>query len=161
MSNDFDLKNVIIRNIRKEDFDQIVEIDSLAIGYPRNPYFDKKFRRMFGDDSGLMLALVAEYNKKIIGFIMGEANNGEYGIAEPVASVDTLGLDPDFTRSGVGKLLIEDFCTIAEKAGISLMTTLVASAWPEIIEFFKAHGFKPAGMLALDRKLNPQSQYEG
>lgn len=150
-----DLSKVIVRNLIQEDFERVVYIDSLATGYPRDHYFEKKFRRTLGEDSRLMAALVAELDGKIIGFIMGEANSGEYGIQESVASVDTIGLDPDFSRLGVGKALLEDFCRIAEKAGIELMTTLVPKDWPNVIEFFQANGFRPAGMLALDRKLNP------
>ncbi len=160
MSEKIDFSKIIIRNLLKEDYDQVVHIDSLATGYPRNHYFDKKFRRTFGEDSQLFGALVAELDKKIIGFIMGEANSGEYGIEEQVASVDTLGLDPEYKRLGVGKLLLKEFCTIAEKAGIELMTTLVPKDWPEVIEFFKSEGFKKAKMAAFDRKLNPDAKFD-
>jgi len=156
-----DITNLIIRNLRRDDFDQIVHIDSLATGYHRSHYFEKKFRRILGEDAQLQLAMVAEMDNRVVGFIMGEANSGEYGIAEPVASVDTLGLDPDYDRSGIGKALLDDYCSMAEKAGIELMTTLVPSDWPNIIEFFKANDFRPAGILALDRKLNPVVKFEG
>jgi ribosomal protein S18 acetylase RimI-like enzyme len=160
MSAKMDFSKLVIRNLVKDDFDQVVHIDSLATGYPRNHYFEKKFRRNFGEDSKLFGALVAEMDKKIIGFIMGEANSGEYGIEEQVASVDTLGLDPEYKRSGIGRRLLEEFCSIAEKAGIELMTTLVPKDWPDVIEFFKSEGFNAAGMAAFDRKLNPSGKFE-
>ncbi len=159
MSAKVDLSKLIIRNLRQSDFDSVVHIDSLATGYPRDHYFEKKFRRTLGEDSQVMLALVAELNGKVIGFIMGEANSGEYGIAQPVASVDTIGLDPDYKGLGIGKILMEDFCSVAERAGIELMTTLVPDNWPDVIKFFEAHGFKEAGMMALDRKLNPKTKF--
>ena len=86
---------------------------------------------------------------------MGEANTGEYGIPEAVASIDTLGVHPDYKRVGVGTLLLEEYCALAAKAGIELMTTLVSEDYPDIVEFFKTQGFEQAKMIALDRKLTP------
>jgi len=155
-----DISKLIIRNLQQDDFTQIVHIDSLATGYPRDHYFERKFRRILGSDAQLQLVLVAEIDKKVIGFIMGEANIGEYGIVESVASVDTIGLEPEYKRSGVGKIMLDEYCSVAERAGIELMTTLVPSDWPDIIEFFKANDFKPARILAFDRNLNPKTKFE-
>ncbi len=156
-----DISKLIIRPLLQEDYNQIVHLDSLMTGFPRNQYFKKKFSRILGQDAQLQLSLVAVIDKKVIGFIMGEANSGEYGIVESVASVDTLGLDPEYKRSGIGKMMLEDFCSVAEKAGIELMTTLVPEDWPEVIHFFKAFGFKTAVMKALDLNLNPTRKFEG
>ena len=90
---------------------------------------------------------------------MGEANTGEYGIPESVASVDTIGVDPDYKRMGIGAMLLEEYCALAAKAGIELMTTLVSEDYPDIIEFFKARGFQQAKMIALDRKLEPMPRH--
>ena len=146
--------DITIRNLRREDLNALVRIDSLATGYPRNTYFDRKFKRIFGEESQLLLSLVATHGERVVGYIMGEANTGEYGIPEPVASVDTLGVDPDYKRSGIGRILLEEYCALAAKAGIVLMTTLVSEDYPDIIEFFKVNGFSPARMEALDRRLN-------
>ena len=152
--------NLIIRELRKDDLDQIVHIDSLTTGYPRNLYFERKFTRIFGDDYQLLLSLVAEMDKKVVGYIMGEANTGEYGITQPVASVDTIGVDPEYKRAGVGKVLLDHFCALATKAGIELMTTLVNEDYPDVIEFFKSQNFKPAKMLAFEKQLDPEDHFE-
>ncbi len=154
------LKGLVLRNLKKEDLDAVVRIDSHSTGYPRNLYFERKFRRIFGDDYQLLLTLVAEMDRKVVGYIMGEANTGEYGISQPVASVDTIGIDPEYKRLGIGRILLEEYCAMAAKAGIELMTTLVSEEWPEVIAFFKAQGFKPAKMLALERKLEPGGAFE-
>lgn len=160
MNSDRDISQLIIRNLRQEDLDRLVYIDSLMTGYPRNLYFERKFKRIFGEDYQLLLSLVAELNGKVVGYIMGEANTGEYGIPEPVASVDTIGVDPEYKRLGIGHILLEEYCAMAAKAGIELMTSLVSEDYPDIIEFFRAEGFKPARMVALDRKLKPGNSFE-
>ena len=149
-----DIKNVVLRNLRQSDLEQVIKIDSLATGYPRNSYFQRKFQRIFGEDSQLLISLVAVDGEKLVGYIMGEANTGEYGIPESLASVDTLGIDPDYKRQGVGTILLEEYCALASKAGIELMTTLISEDYPDIVEFFKAQGFKLAKMVALDKKLS-------
>ncbi len=155
-----DLSNLVVRNLKKDDLEAVVHIDNLMTGYPRNPYFERKFRRIFGEDSQLLLSLTAVMDGKIVGYIMGEANTGEYGIPEPVASVDTLGVDPEYKRLGIGSILLEEYCAMAVKAGIELMTTLISEDYPEIIEFFKSQNFDTAQMTALQRKLKPESDLE-
>jgi len=150
-----DISHIVLRNLRREDLDQIIKIDSMATGYPRNSYFKRKFERIFGEDYQLLISLVATDDDRVVGYIMGEANTGEYGIPEVVASVDTLGIDPEYKRLGIGSMLLKDYCALAAKAGIELMTTLISEDYPDIVEFFKAEGFREAKMIALERKLEP------
>lgn len=154
------IKNLIIRHLHKEDLDSVIRIDSFMTGYPRNLYFERKFKRFFGDDYQLLLAVVAEIDKQVVGFIMGEANSGEYGLSQPVASVDTVGIDPEFKRMGIGNIMLEEYCSVAAKSGIELMTTLVSEEWPDIIKFFKSQGFQPAKMLAFEKPLKPEGTFE-
>ena len=154
------VKTLNIRYLQQEDLDSIIRIDSLSTGYPRNLYFERKFKRFFGDDCQLLLAVVAEIDKKVVGYIMGEANSGEYGLSRPVASVDTVGIDPEYKRLGIGQIMLEDYCEVAAKAGIELMTTLVSEEWPDVIEFFKSQGFQPAKMLAFEKQLKPEGTFD-
>ena len=155
MSKKLELKNIVLRNLRRGDLDAIIEIDSMSTGFMRNSYFKRKFERIFGEDHQLLISLIAVEGEKVVGYIMGEANTGEYGIPESVASVDTLGVDPEYKRLGMGAMMLEEYCALAAKAGIELMTTLVSEDYPDIVEFFKTQDFKQANMVALDRKLSP------
>lgn len=160
MTAEIDLSHIVLRNLRKKDLDAIIKIDSMATGFPRNSYFKRKIERIFGEDHQLLISLVAIDHDRVVGYVMGEANTGEYGIPETVASIDTLGIHPDYKRIGVGAKLIEEYCALAAKAGIELMTTLISEDYPDIVEFFKAQGFKQAKMIALDKKLDPSPHHE-
>ena len=151
---------IVMRNLRRSDLDEIIRIDSLATGFPRNSYFKRKFERIFGEDHQLLISLVATDGDRVIGYIMGEANTGEYGIPEAVASVDTIGIDPAYKRLGVGAMLLDEYCALAAKAGIELMTTLISEDYPDIVEFFRSQDFKQAKMVALERKLEPMPRHE-
>ncbi len=154
------LRKLVIRNIRREDRERVTVIDSLMTGYRRDPYFERKFRRMFGEDAPILLGLAAEYKGRLVGFILGEVNTGEYGISQPVASVDTLGVDPEFKRGGIGKVLLEEYCSVSAKAGVEIMTTLVSQDWPDVIAFFEANNFNPVRLVALERKLETEGIFE-
>ncbi len=143
----------VIRNLRQEDIKELIRIDSHATGYPRDSYFERKFSRIFGEESQLLLSLVAEVDNNIAGYIMGEANTGEYGIPESVASVDTIGVDPVCQHLGVGAILLSEYCTLAAKAGIEKMTTLVSGEDEDLLEFFERHNFKTAKIIALEKNL--------
>ena len=155
MSAEISISNIVLRNLRKEDLDEIIKIDSAATGNMRNSYFKRKFERIFGEDHQLLISLVATDHDRVVGYVMGEANTGEYGIPESLASVDTLGVHADYKRLGVGALLLEEYCALAAKAGIELMTTLIPADYPDIVKFFETQGFKQAKMIALERKLTP------
>ncbi|MBM3327879.1 MAG: GNAT family N-acetyltransferase [Calditrichaeota bacterium] len=144
---------LIIRNLRREDKVRLIELDAQLTGLRRDLYYDRKFRRFFGEDAPILLGLVAEAAGRLVGYILGEVNTGEYGIMQPVASVDTIGVDPQYKRTGVGRTLLEEYCAVAAKAGVETMTTLVSEDWPEVISFFKERGFHPAKLVAFEREL--------
>lgn len=156
-----DFSDLVIRNLKQEDLEVVIRIDSYATGIPRNLYFERKFRRIFGEDSQLLLSLVAEIRGRVVGYIMGEANTGEYGIPETVASIDTIGVDADYRGSSIGHMLLEDYCSMAAKVGVEVMTTLVSKDDQALIDFFKKYDFKSAPMVALERHLTAQDSNVG
>lgn len=152
-------KGLIIRNLRIEDKVAVVEVDSFSTGYRRDIYFDRKFRRLLGEDAPFLMGIVAEFKGKVIGFIMGEVNVGEFGMEKPAASIDTIGVHPQFKRKGIGTMLLDEYCSMAAKAGIEVMTTLVSEDWPEVVAFFTAQGFKPVRLMAMEKKLSREGLF--
>ncbi|MBI4526071.1 MAG: GNAT family N-acetyltransferase [Deltaproteobacteria bacterium] len=81
---------------------------------------------------------------------MGEIYLGEFGIPEDTATVDTLGVRPEFQRSGIGHLLLDEYKSHALKAGVSRLHTLVDWNDWKLIHFFDSVGFSPAKTLSLE-----------
>jgi ribosomal protein S18 acetylase RimI-like enzyme len=136
-----------VRVMKQEDMPAVVEIDSMAQDRPRSEYLQTKL--VTG------ISMVAEMDTKIVGFVMGAINRGEFGIPEKVATIDTVGVHPEFQNAGVGRILIEEFVTHTRQAGAQRIRTLVdwSRQW-DIMGYFRSSGFTPAGSsIVLERKI--------
>ncbi|MFA5904015.1 MAG: N-acetyltransferase, partial [Desulfobacula sp.] len=101
---------ITIRLMNERDFDDVIRIDQKILNVSRLDYYTLKFELLFKSGEYLPTSLVAEdENKNLVGFIMGELYIGEFGISREGASIDTVGVDPDFQRQGIGKKLMNEF----------------------------------------------------
>jgi len=137
----------IVRVMKQEDMPAVVEIDSMAHQGPRFEYLQTKL--VTG------ISMVAEMDTKIVGFVMGAMNRGEYGIPEKIATIDTVGVHPEFQQAGVGRVLIEEFIIHTRQAGAQRIRTLVdwSRQW-DLMGYFRSTGFAPAGSsIVLEREI--------
>ena len=83
----------IIRPMAPSDLNSIVEIDIKVLGKERPGYWEMKLELV--EKRPQVFALVAELDRKVIGFIIGGASRWEYGVPENIGWIDTIGVDPD------------------------------------------------------------------
>lgn len=143
--------NALIRVMRTEDIPVIVEIDAMASGTPRGEYLKAKALQALDTKHGMVISLVAEVDKQVVGFLMGEVYSGEFGIPEAVATVDTVGIHPKTQHKGIGKLLMSEFFAHTRKAGVERVRTIVAWNQWELMGYFRAAGFAPGTCIVLER----------
>ncbi len=145
---------ITVRPLQQEDFDAVVEIDRKVSKSLRSEYYETKFARALDAKNRVVTSLVAVADGKVVGFVMGELFVGEYGIPETSATLDTLGIDPDWQRKGTGKKLMEEFVSHLRKAGVEKINTLVTWNDWQLIHFFSTNGFEPAKTVNLELTLN-------
>ena len=146
-------EDVVIRIIRKEDYDSIVGIDAKITGRRRMNYFRRKMFMALDDKQQLVTSLVAEVDKEVVGFVMGNVSIGEFGIPETTATIDTLGVDPDYQHQGIAQVLLEEFITTVKKAGGERVTTQVGWDDIDLLKFFNNQGFAPAKRISLELRI--------
>lgn len=147
-------KNAIhIRLMKAEDFDAVVRIDEKVLQSPRPEYYKMKFEKLFLSSDYIPTSLVAEENGKVIGFIMGEIFIGEFGISKEIGSLDTIGVDPDYQKKGIGELLITEFVAHLKSLGVEKLQTLVDWNDTRLVHFFTASKFIPSKTINLERVL--------
>jgi ribosomal protein S18 acetylase RimI-like enzyme len=113
-----------------------------------------KFEKFFISSDYLPASLVAEdKDGTVVGFIMGEIYMGEYGIFQEEASLDTIGVDPDYQHKGIGEQLINAFLNHLRKVGVQNINTLVDWNNSKLIHFFSANDFSPSRTINLERVL--------
>ncbi len=150
---DTDLEAVVIRPLRDEDYEAIVEIDTRAAGRPRHDYIGRKFEHAIQSAGQLGTSYVATLDDQVAGFVMGDVYLGEFGIFADTATIDTIGVHPDFEGKGIARKLFEEFVSHCRAAGVNRIHTLVDWNEGDLLHFFDHMGFVPAKTLSLEKKL--------
>ena len=146
--------SINIRLMKPEDFDALVGIDEKVLKASRPEYYEMKFEKLFKSRDYLPTSLVAEdENGRVVGFVMGELYMGEYGIFREEATLDTIGVDPDYQHRGIGKLLIDEFLDHLKRLGVQKINTLVDWNDSKLIHFFSSNQFIPSKSINLERIL--------
>ena len=138
----------VIRTIVPSDLDRVVEIDIKVLGKPRPEYWEMKLELV--EKRSQISFLVAELNGKVIGFIIGGASRWEYGVPENIGWIDTIGVDPDYQRKGIAKILFTEMTNSLKKVGVDTIITFVKRRDPILLNFFNSLGFQKGDMINLE-----------
>ena len=139
-----------IRAIKREDFDAVVQIDSRVFGSTRPEYYEKKFSRTLEIGDRMVTSMVAEVEGRVVGYVMCDLYLGEYGISSTGATIDTIGIHPDYQRTGIGRMLMKEAINYLKKAGVVKINTLVEWDDANMVPFFSAFGFYPSPRINLE-----------
>ena len=155
---------VKIRVLDENDLDAVVEIDKRILGQERHSYWKRKMAY-----AGIYPrpALVAEVEGKIVGFILGFVSGWEFCVPDTVGWIETIGVDPDFQRRGIGKALFQALINIFRKSGsqktletdkqevegVNIVYTLASWNDWDMLQFYHAMGLKKGEMESLEMKL--------
>lgn len=145
-------QDVVVRSLRPRDLEAVIVLDAKITRRRREEYFKLKLKQALSD-TGVMISLAAESAGAFVGFLLVRVYYGEFGIMEPVAVLDTMGVHPDFQGRGVGSALIDQLRTNLLGLGIPRLQTEVSWHTPDLIAFFNKEGFEPAPRFCLDLDL--------
>lgn len=142
------------RLMKADDFDAIVKIDERVLKVRRPEYYKMKFEKLVQSKDYVPTSLVAEKDDgTVVGFVMGELYIGEYGISQERATLDTIGVDPDYQQKGIGERLIVEFMDHLKTLGVQKVNTLVDWNDAALIRFFSVNHFSPSKTINLERTL--------
>src|SRR4030066_841349 len=161
------LDKVKIRVLDESDLDAVVKIDKNVLGKERRAFWKRKIAY-----AGIYPrpALVAEFEGKVVGFILGYVSGWEFGVPDTVGWIDTLGVDPAYQRRGIGRALfnavIENFkrsgyeemseaieVGTQKVEGVNVVYTLASWIDSDLLQFYHAMGFKKGQMINLEIKV--------
>ena len=151
MIEDF-LAGVDIRPVTTGDLDAIVEIDRKVLGKSRPDYWKKKLE--LPNPRYPLSCLVAEFEGKVIGFIVGELSGWEFGVPDTIGWISTIGVDPAYQHRGVARQLGQEFIKSLKTIGVTIVYTLVNWSDWDLLKFFRAMGFTRGGeMINLELRI--------
>ena len=153
--NDFEAlarDRVDLRILKADDLSDIVRIDRKITGHKRETYIHELVYEAM-TDSAVRVSLVARVDGMAVGFVMARTDFGDCGRAEPVAVLDTIGVDPDFSRQGIGHALLSQLFVNLDGLRVETVETVSARTDFRLLGFFYDIGFRPSQRLGLVKRV--------
>jgi len=141
-----------VRLLTLKDRDDVVRIDRNVNGRERAGYMGHALEEALRD-SAIRVSLAGRLDGMTTGFIMARADLGDFGRAEPVAIIDTIGVDPGYRGMGIGQALLSQLFANLAALRIERVETVLSHDAPELIAFFRAAGFSQGQRLAFFKTL--------
>lgn len=141
-----------VRNLTTADLGAIVGIDERSVGRRRDQFLGQKLKQALSD-TGIAISLAAELDDHVVGFLLARVYYGEFGVMEPAAVLDVIGVHPDYRGRHVAAALIDQLRMNLLGLGIPRLQTEVLWDNSDLLAFFQREGFRLAQRVCLDLDL--------
>jgi len=142
-----------VRSMTPTDLPAIVRIDRGITGRDRAGYLKAKLAEAL-DDSTLRVSLCARRDGTSIGYLMARVDRGDFGRTEPVAVIDTIGVDPEYAHHGIGRALLSQLFVNLGALHVERVETVVDARDLGLLGFLYGVGFAPSQRLLFERRLD-------
>jgi GNAT superfamily N-acetyltransferase len=154
-TNDFEplaRDRIDVRSLERANLNDLVRIDRRIMERDRTAYIGRLVDEALLD-SAIRVSLVAHQDRSASGFVMASVDFGDFGRTEPVAVIDTIGVDPGFTGAGIGTALLSQLLVNLEALHVERVETVVARDDFGLLGFFYHAGFAPSQRLGFIKRL--------
>ena len=145
---------IAVRALTAGDLQAIVKIDAVSMGRSRDEYYRAKVGEALEQGTGPRTSLVAEIDGHAVGFLLAKVYFGEFGQSEPVAVIDSVGVDPRFRGQHVGQALLRQLLVNLRALRIERIRTEVDWTQLDLLTFLQRNAFSPAPRFCLERRLD-------
>ena len=146
-----------VRPARRADLDQVIAIDATVTGIEKRSYWQRIYRRYgikVGSDQRHFLVAAAQ--GKVVGFMIGEVRDWEFG-SPPCGWVFAIDVDPAARQRGIGTLLLDAMSAKFRRAGVRYLRTMLARENTLILSFFRSQGMMAGALIPLEMELAPSA----
>jgi ribosomal protein S18 acetylase RimI-like enzyme len=146
------MDNLLIRTLRNDDAEEISHIYHSIV--KTSEQID--FRRIIEEQAltgSSASSFVAEYNGKVVGFIVSYILSGGFGI-DKGALIAMIGVDPGFMGKGIGKDMAKAMFDYFKEQGINNIYTSVRWDSTDLLSFFKTLNFDRSNFINLRKVLD-------
>ncbi len=147
---------VRVRPVRQADLTTVIALDATVTGVHKSDYWQRIFRRYGVSGQGLRHFLVAELEGRVVGFLIGEVRDWEFG-SPPCGWVFAIDVDPRVRQRGVGAALLAAMRERFERAGVRVLRTMLARDNKLILSFFRSQGLTAGRLLPLELEIGPEA----
>ncbi len=155
-ANDFDPRGhdrMTVRSLQASDFEEIRRLDRRLAGHDRADYLQRKMDEAL-HQSGVRVSVTARLEDSLAGYLMARIDFGDYGHTEPIAVLDTIGVDPGFAGRHVGEALISQLMMNLHALQVERIETTLSLDNLDLMGFLHRQGFAPSQRLALRKRID-------
>jgi ribosomal protein S18 acetylase RimI-like enzyme len=149
-----------VRAVRKADLPQVIALDATVTGLHKSDYWLRVYRRYGVGGQGLRHFLVAVSGASVVGFVIGEVRDWEFG-SPPCGWVFAIDVDPRARQRGVGSELLAAMRERFERVGVRTLRTLLASDNQLILSFFRSQGLRAGRLIPLELQIGATGEDGG
>lgn len=132
------------------DLERVIDIDSQYTGRRRDGFYRKRLIAALAEP-GNFVYLACESKATLQGFLLARLQEGEYGTAGRIASMDAIGVDPAVATRGAGRSLLDALDKVLQHKNIQSIQTQAEWRNLSMLEFFAGTGFSLAPRHVLER----------
>ena len=145
------MNKVQIRNLQKNDADEIIRIYGAITLKPVDPDFKRVVEEHAQRNDGA--CFVAKQDGKLVGFMISYILTAGFGMPKS-AWIATLGVDPSFMGQGIGATLAQELFAYYKAQGVENVYTSVRWDSTDLLSFFKTLGFDRSNFINLRKILS-------
>jgi ribosomal protein S18 acetylase RimI-like enzyme len=142
-----------VRPLGAADLERVIAIDQSHTGFARRRFFEKRFQAAERQREDFIHVGV-DRNGTLIGFVCARILHGEFGREEPVAELDSVGVDPATQEHGHGHTLLRGLAKAMRERGVRELHSEAEWTNHKLLEFFDSTGFALAPRITLERRVN-------
>lgn len=135
-----------VRTLQANDLHDIMRIDRRTSGQDRADFVKLLVDEAL-NDSAVRVSLTARVDGVVAGFVTASTDFGDFGRTEPVAVLDTIGVDTDYAHHGIGHALLSQLFVNLQALRVERVETVVSSHNFELLGFLYDVGFEQAQRL--------------
>ena len=141
--------SIAIRPVRRRDLDPVIALDAVVTGIEKRDYWESLYRRYGATTHPERRFLVAEVDRSVVGFVIGEVRDWEFG-SPPCGWVFAIDVSPGARLGGVGTRLLQAMVGCFRAAGVAKVRTMLARDNTLILSFFRSQGMMAAPLIPLE-----------
>ncbi|TWJ11203.1 GNAT family N-acetyltransferase [Geobacter argillaceus] len=143
---------IFIRNAVASDFDAVVSLDLQGSDEEKPAYWSSVFEHYINGHNDRCF-LVAEFNKAVVGFIIGEVRAWEFG-SPPCGWVFAAAVSPHVRQMRIGQQLFEEISKRLKLAGVTTVRTMADRDNNLLLSFFRSMGLRTGRYIELEKALD-------
>ncbi|MDE2612527.1 MAG: GNAT family N-acetyltransferase [Burkholderiales bacterium] len=148
---------VRVRAARRADLPQVIALDAAATGLHKSDYWQRVYRRYGVGGQGLRHFLVAVDGTTVLGFVIGEVRDWEFG-SPPCGWVFAIDVDPQARLTGSGTALLSALRARFRAVGVTMLRTMISRDNQLLLSFFRSLGMTAGRLIPLQMELGEGSE---